>query len=69
MVHAFHKLNAATVPSQVPIPRNDVIIEGMLNITITSIMDLINGSYQILMREWYILYTAVSTPSGLLWEW
>ena len=32
-------------------------------------MDLMDGFYQILMREWDILYTAVSTTSGLLWEW
>ena len=32
-------------------------------------MNLMDGFYQILMREKYIRYTAVSTPSGMLWEW
>ena len=32
-------------------------------------MDLMDGFYQILMRERDIPYTAVSTPSGMLWEW
>uniref|UniRef100_A0AAV1V582 Reverse transcriptase domain-containing protein n=1 Tax=Peronospora matthiolae TaxID=2874970 RepID=A0AAV1V582_9STRA len=31
-------------------------------------MDLMNGFYQILLRERDIPYTAVSTPSGMLWE-
>ena len=32
-------------------------------------MDLMDGFYQILMRKRDISYTAVSTPSGMLWEW
>ena len=32
-------------------------------------MDLMNGFYQILMRERDISYTGVSTHSGMLWEW
>ena len=32
-------------------------------------MDLMDGFYQILMREKDIPYTAVSIPSGMLWEW
>ena len=36
--------------------------------TIFSSMDLMDGFYQILMRERDIPYTAVSTPSGMLWE-
>uniref|UniRef100_A0AAV1U5S8 Reverse transcriptase domain-containing protein n=1 Tax=Peronospora matthiolae TaxID=2874970 RepID=A0AAV1U5S8_9STRA len=32
-------------------------------------MDLMDGFYQILMRERNIPYTAVSTSSGMLWEW
>uniref|UniRef100_A0AAV1VAV1 Reverse transcriptase domain-containing protein n=1 Tax=Peronospora matthiolae TaxID=2874970 RepID=A0AAV1VAV1_9STRA len=32
-------------------------------------MDLMDGFYQIFMRERDIPYTAVSTPSGMLWEW
>ena len=62
-------MNAATVPAQTPIPRKDVIIDGMSKSTIFSSMDLMDGFYQILMREQDIPYTAVSTPSGMLWEW
>ena len=69
IVHAFNKLNAATVPAQTPIPRKDVIIDGMAKSTILSSMDLRDGFYQILMRERDIPYTAVSTPSSMLWEW
>ncbi|POM79364.1 Reverse transcriptase, partial [Phytophthora palmivora] len=32
-------------------------------------LDLVDGYYQILMREGDIPLTAVSTPSGMLWEW
>ena len=46
-----------------------VIIDGMDKSTIFSSMDLMDGFYQILMREREIPYTAVSTPSGMLWEW
>jgi hypothetical protein len=69
IVHAFNKLNAATVPAQTPIPRKDVIIDGMAGSTIFSYLDLRDGFYQILMRESDIPFTAVSTPSGMLWEW
>ena len=69
IVHAFNKLNAATIPAQTPIPRKDVIIDGMSKSPIFSSMDLMDGFYQILMRERDIPYTAVSTPSGMLWEW
>ena len=68
-MHAFNKLNAATVPAQTPIPRKDVITDSMAKSTIFSSMDLMDGFYQILMCERDIPYTAVSTPSGILWEW
>ena len=68
IVHAFNKLNAATVPAQTPIPRKDVIIDGMAKSTIFSSMDLMGRFYQILMPERDIPCTAVSTPSGMLRE-
>ncbi|GMF28375.1 unnamed protein product [Phytophthora fragariaefolia] len=34
-----------------------------------SAIDLVDGFYQILMREADVPLTAVSTPSGMLWEW
>ena len=69
VVHAYNKLNATTIPAQTPIPRKDVIIDSMAGSEIFSCLDLKDGFYQILMREKDIPYTAVSTPSGMLWEW
>uniref|UniRef100_H3H9U1 Reverse transcriptase domain-containing protein n=1 Tax=Phytophthora ramorum TaxID=164328 RepID=H3H9U1_PHYRM len=69
IVHAYNKLNDTTVPAQTPIPRKDVIIDSMTSSTIFSTLDLRDGFYQILMRESDIPLTAVSTPSGMLWEW
>ena len=69
IVHAFNKLNAATIPAQTPIPRKDVMLNSMAGSTIFSALDLVDGYYQILMREQDVPLTAVSTPSGMLWEW
>ncbi|KAG3185702.1 hypothetical protein PC128_g13235 [Phytophthora cactorum] len=69
IVHAYNKLNDATIPAQTPIPRIDVIIDSMAKSTIYSAVDLRDGFYQILMCESDIALTAVSTPSGMLWEW
>ncbi|KAG2932759.1 hypothetical protein PC117_g13070 [Phytophthora cactorum] len=41
----------------------------MTKSTIYSALNLRDGFYQILMRESDIALTAVSTPSGMLWEW
>ncbi|OWZ12801.1 reverse transcriptase [Phytophthora megakarya] len=69
LVHAYNKLNSATVPTQTPIPRKDVLLNNMAGCTLYSALDLVDGYHQILMRECDILLTAVSTPSGMLWEW
>ena len=69
IVHAYNKLNAATIPAQTPIPRRDSVIDNMSGCTRFSTIDLTDGYYQLLMRESDIPYTAVSTPSGMLWEW
>ncbi|KAG3124888.1 hypothetical protein PI124_g22386 [Phytophthora idaei] len=69
IVRAYSKLNNATIPAQTLIPRKDVIIDSMAKSTIYSALDLRYGFYQILMRESDIALTAVSTRSGLLWEW
>ena len=69
IVHAFNKLNDATIPAQTPVPRKDMILDGMVGSTIFSAIDLMDGFYQIRMREDDIPLTAVSTPSGMLWEW
>ncbi|KAE8970906.1 hypothetical protein PR001_g27062, partial [Phytophthora rubi] len=68
MVHAFKKLNAATLPASTPIPRKDVLQNNIAGCTIFSALDMVDGYYQLLMRESDIPLTAVSTPSGMLWE-
>ncbi|KAG2830689.1 hypothetical protein PC113_g7638 [Phytophthora cactorum] len=69
IVHAYNKLKDATIPAQTPIPRKYVIIDSTAKSTIYSALDLRDRFYQILMRESDIALTAVSTPSGILWEW
>ncbi|KAF1316450.1 reverse transcriptase, partial [Globisporangium splendens] len=69
IVHAFNKLNDATIPAQTPVPRKDMILDGMVGSTVFSAIDLKDGFYQIRMRESDAPFTAVSTPSGMLWEW
>ncbi|KAF1313487.1 Pol protein, partial [Globisporangium splendens] len=69
IVHAFNKLNDATIPAQTPVPRKDMILDGMVGSTVFSAIDLKDGFYQIRMRESGVPFTAVSTPSGMLWEW
>ncbi|POM69451.1 LOW QUALITY PROTEIN: Pol protein [Phytophthora palmivora] len=69
LVHAYNKLNNATVPVQTPIPRKDVLLNNMSGSTLYGALNLLDGYYQILMRESDIPLTAVSTPSGTLWKW
>ena len=45
------------------------IIDGIAKSTIFLSMDLMDGFYQIVMRKRDTPYTAVSIPSGMLWEW
>jgi hypothetical protein len=66
IVHAFNKLNDATIPAQTPVPRKDMILDGMVGSTVFSDIDLKDGFYQIRMREDDVPLTAVSTPSGIL---
>ncbi|KAF1319909.1 Pol protein, partial [Globisporangium splendens] len=69
IIHAFNKLNGATMPAQTPVPRKDMILDGMVGSTVFSAIDLKDGFYQIRMRESDVPFTAVSTPSDMLWEW
>uniref|UniRef100_A0AAV1UDV8 Reverse transcriptase domain-containing protein n=1 Tax=Peronospora matthiolae TaxID=2874970 RepID=A0AAV1UDV8_9STRA len=69
IVHVFNKLNDATVPAQTPIPRKDVVIDGVSKSTIFSSMYLTDRFYQIRMRGRDMPYKAVSTPSGMIWGW
>ncbi|POM79220.1 LOW QUALITY PROTEIN: Pol protein, partial [Phytophthora palmivora] len=69
LVHGYNKLNNATVPAQTPILRKDVLLNNISGCTLYGALDPVDGYYQILMRESDIPLTAVSTPSGMLWEW
>ncbi|KAG2980721.1 hypothetical protein PC118_g11019 [Phytophthora cactorum] len=69
IVHVFNKLNDATIPAQTPIPRKDMVLDAMSGSEIFSAIGLTDEFYQILMRLSDIPLTAVSTPSGMLWEW
>ncbi|KAJ8523564.1 hypothetical protein ON010_g17555 [Phytophthora cinnamomi] len=69
LANPTNKLNDAAVPVQTPIPRNDVIIDSMTGSTADTAIDLRDEFYQILMRENETPLTAVTTPSGMLWEW
>ncbi|CAI5714434.1 unnamed protein product [Peronospora destructor] len=50
IVHAFNKLNDATIPAQTPIPRKDMVLNFMSGSVLFSAIDLTDGFYQILMR-------------------
>ncbi|KAE8897001.1 hypothetical protein PF010_g4266 [Phytophthora fragariae] len=69
IVHAFNKLNDATIPAQTPIPRKDMVPDTMSGGVIYSAIDLTDGFDQILMRQSDVPLTAVGTPNGVLWEW
>ncbi|KAE9038387.1 hypothetical protein PR002_g6059 [Phytophthora rubi] len=69
IVHAFNKLNDATIPAQTPIPRKDMVPDTMFGGVIYSAIDLTDGFDQILMRQSDVPLTAVGTPNGVLWEW
>ncbi|POM79795.1 Reverse transcriptase-RNase H-integrase [Phytophthora palmivora] len=62
--------NAAAQPQT----RKDMLLNNVASCTPYNSLDLVDGYYQILMwkglmRESDIPLTAVSTPSGMLWEW
>ncbi|POM58858.1 Gag protein [Phytophthora palmivora] len=51
LVRAYSKLNNVTVPTQTPIPRKNVLLNNMSGCTLYRALDLVDGYYQILMRE------------------
>ncbi|ETP37524.1 hypothetical protein F442_14668 [Phytophthora nicotianae P10297] len=65
LFHAFNKLNSATVPAQTPIQRKDVLLNNMADCVLYSALDLVDGYYQIRMRESDIPLTTARTPSGM----
>ena len=66
VVHDYNKLNGATIPAQTPIPRKDVLQNNMVGCTMYSTFELVDGYYQLLIRESDIPITAVNTPSCML---
>ncbi|GMF46155.1 unnamed protein product [Phytophthora fragariaefolia] len=59
MVHAFNRLNAATIPASTPIPRKDVLQNNLAGCSGFSALDMVDGYYQLLMRESDIPLTAL----------
>ena len=66
--YALTKLNDVTVPAQTPISKKDMVFNSMTGSVIFNAIDLTDNFYQLLMRPSDITLTAVSTPSGMLWE-
>ena len=64
-MHAFNKLNDASIPVQTSIPKKDTVLNSMTGSVIISSSDLTDGFYKILMRPSDIPLTAVSTL--MLW--
>ena len=69
IVHAYNMLNAATILTQTPIPRKGFLQNNMAGCTMYSALDFVDEYYQLFMRASDIPFTAVRTPSGMLWEW
>ena len=67
-MHESNKLDDATIPSQTPIPRKDMVLNLMSGSVNLGFNDLTDGFYRILMQPGDTPFTAVSTPSGMLWE-
>ena len=67
IVHAYNKINAATIPAQTPIPRKEVLQNNVVGCTMCNALDLVDGYYQLIMRENDVPLTAVITTSGKLW--
>jgi hypothetical protein len=43
MVHVFNKLNVATIPASMPIPRKDVLQNNMVGCTVFSALDMVDA--------------------------
>ena len=50
IVYAYNKLNAATIPVHIFIPRKDVLQNNMVGCTLYSALYLVDKYYQLLMR-------------------
>ena len=69
ILHVYNKLNAATIPAQTPNPQEGCSSEQYDGMYIVQCARLSRWLFQLLMRASNIPLTAVSTPSGMLWEW
>ena len=63
ILHAFIKLNNATITAQTPILRKDMVFNSMSGNVIFSAIDRTDGLYQILMRPSDIPLTAIIEQS------
>ena len=62
IVHAYNKLNHATILAQTPISRKDMVLDTMSGSEFFSAIDMTDGFYQI--RDSDISFTVVSTSVG-----
>ncbi|POM81821.1 Pol protein [Phytophthora palmivora] len=67
--HAYKELNNVMAPAQTPIPHKALLLNNISRWLLYNSLNLDDGYYQFLMRESDIPLIAVSTPSGMLWEW
>ena len=68
-MHANDKLNAATIPARTTIPKKEVLEKNMAGSTMYSALELVDEYYKLLMPASDIPLTAISSSSGMLWEW
>ena len=69
LVHVFTQLNYTSVSSKTPpMPKPNVIIDGMSTSTIFPFIDLMDGFYSIILRERNILRRALITNIVIIYE-
>ena len=64
-MHDYREFNEKTVKDHTPLPRQDEILELLVNIVIRGKIDLVNAYYQILMHFDDVHKTAFKTSFGL----
>ena len=61
----YRALNKATIRNQYPIPRSDDLLDQLRGAEVFSAIDLMQGYYQIRIRDADCVKTAFKTPMGL----
>ena len=68
VIHDYRALNEKTVKDHTPLPRQDEILELLVNAIIHGKIDLVNAYYQMRMPPEHIYKTVIRNPFGL-YEW